>query len=98
MPVDYNYVYGLTKAGLDAVRPADALHGSGAACGGGASAFVRTRMTEGLTEAPMTVDPQDVGAVIVTALRKGRETVYVPRFPALCDGRAQVPVFRRLPM
>ena len=75
-----NFVYGSTKAGLDAFAQGlgDALHGSGARVMVVRPGFVRTRMTEGLEEAPLTVDPQDVATVIVTALRKGKETVYAP--------------------
>ncbi len=98
-----NYVYGSTKAGLDAFAQGlgDALHGSGARVLVVRPGFVRTRMTEGLAEAPMTVDPQDVAAVIVTALRKGRETVYAPgplRFVMAGLKSLPRPVFRRLPM
>ena len=49
----------------------------------------------------MTIDPQDVAAVIVTALRKGRETVYAPgplRFVMAGLKSLPRPVFRRLPM
>ena len=73
-----NYVYGSTKAGLDTFAQGlgDALHGSGARVLVVRPGFVRTRMTQGLPEAPLSVDPQDVARIIVSALRKGRETVY----------------------
>lgn len=98
-----NYVYGSTKAGLDAFAQGlgDALHGSGARVLVVRPGFVRTRMTEGLQEAPMTVDAQDVAKVIVTALRKGRETVYAPgplRFVMAGLKSLPRPVFRKLPM
>lgn len=98
-----NYVYGSTKAGLDAFAQGlgDALHGSGARVLVVRPGFVRTRMTEGLAEAPMTVDAPDVASVIVTALRKGRETVYAPgplRFVMAGLKSLPRPVFRRLPM
>ena len=98
-----NFVYGSTKAGLDAFAQGlgDALHGSGARVLVVRPGFVRTRMTEGLAEAPMTVGPDDVAKVIVTALRKGRETVYAPgplRFVMAGLKSLPRPVFRRLPM
>jgi decaprenylphospho-beta-D-erythro-pentofuranosid-2-ulose 2-reductase len=97
-----NYVYGSTKAGLDAFSQGlgDALHGSGARVLTVRPGFVRTRMTEGLKEAPMTVDPGDVAQVIVGALRKGRETVYAPApLRVVMTGLKALPrsVFRRLP-
>lgn len=98
-----NFVYGSTKAGLDAFAHGlgDALHGSGASVLVVRPGFVRTRMTTGLKEAPMTVNPEDVGAIIVSALRKRRETVYAPgplRF--VMAGLKSLPrsVFRKLPM
>jgi decaprenylphospho-beta-D-erythro-pentofuranosid-2-ulose 2-reductase len=63
--------------------------------------FVRTRMTEGLPEAPMTIDPQDVARIIVAALRKGRETVYAPgplRFVMAGLKAVPRPLFRKLPI
>ena len=98
-----NFVYGSTKAGLDAFAQGlgDALHGSGARVLVVRPGFVRTRMTEGLAEAPMTVDAQDVARIIVTALRKGRETVYAPgplRFVMAGLKSLPRPVFRKLPM
>lgn len=98
-----NYVYGSTKAGLDTFAQGlgDALHGSGARVLVVRPGFVRTRMTQGLPEAPLTVDPQDVAAIIVTALRRGRETVYAPgplRFVMAGLKSLPRPVFRRLPI
>ncbi len=98
-----NYLYGSTKAGLDAFAQGlgDALHGSGATVLVVRPGFVRTRMTQGLKEAPMTVDASDVARIIVAALRKGRETVYAPgplRFVMAGLKSLPRPVFRRLPM
>lgn len=98
-----NFVYGSTKAGLDAFAQGlgDALHGSGARVLIVRPGFVRTRMTQGLDEAPMTIDPQDVAQIIVTALRKGRETVYAPGpLRLVMAGLKAVPrpLFRKLPI
>ena len=75
-----NFVYGSTKAGLDAFAQGlgDALHGTGAHVLVVRPGMVRTKMSAGLPEAPMTVDPEVVAQIVVTALRKGKETVYAP--------------------
>jgi decaprenylphospho-beta-D-erythro-pentofuranosid-2-ulose 2-reductase len=41
---------------------------------------VRTRMTAGLAPAPFSVQPDRVAREIVSALRSGREIVWVPPF------------------
>lgn len=98
-----NFVYGSTKAGLDAFAQGlgDALHGSGAHVLVVRPGFVRTRMTEGLPEAPLSTDPQTVATIIVTALRKGRQTVYAPGpLRLVMTGLKALPrpLFRKLPV
>lgn len=98
-----NFVYGSTKAGLDAFAQGlgDALHGTGAHVLIVRPGFVRTRMTKGMEEAPMTIDPQDVAVIIVKALRKGKETVYAPgplRFVMAGLKTVPRPLFRKLPI
>lgn len=97
-----NYIYGSTKAGLDAFGQGlgDALHGTGAKVLVVRPGFVRTKMTAGMAEAPLSVDPEAVGALVVKALRKGRETVYAPgplRFVMAGLKTLPRPVFRKLP-
>ena len=97
-----NFVYGSTKAGLDAFAQGlgDALVGSGASVLVVRPGMVRTRMSEGLPEAPMTTDPEVVGAVIVQALRKGKHTVYAPgplRYLMTAVKAVPRSVFRKLP-
>lgn len=97
-----NYVYGSTKAGLDAFAQGlgDALVGSGASVLVVRPGMVRTRMSEGLPEAPMTTDPEVVGAAIVQGLRKGKHTIYAPgplRFLMGAVKTVPRPVFRKLP-
>ncbi|MEZ5116862.1 MAG: decaprenylphospho-beta-D-erythro-pentofuranosid-2-ulose 2-reductase [Candidatus Nanopelagicales bacterium] len=98
-----NYVYGSTKAGLDAFAQGlgDALHGSGARVMVVRPGFVRTRMTAGLPEAPLTVDPADVADAVVAGLRRGSEVVYAPApLRLVMSGLRHLPrpVFRRLPL
>jgi decaprenylphospho-beta-D-erythro-pentofuranosid-2-ulose 2-reductase len=98
-----NFIYGSTKAGLDAFSQGlgDALHGSGARVLVVRPGFVRTRMSAGLPEAPMTIDADQVAAIIVTSLRKGRETVYAPGpLRLVMAGLKSVPrpLFRKLPI
>lgn len=98
-----NFVYGSTKAGLDAFAQGlgDALVGSGAHVLVVRPGMVRTRMSAGLPEAPMTTDPEQVAIAIVTGLRKGKSTIYAPgplRFVMGAIKAMPKPVFRRLPM
>jgi decaprenylphospho-beta-D-erythro-pentofuranosid-2-ulose 2-reductase len=75
-----NFVYGSTKAGLDAFSQGlgDALHGSGARVLVVRPGFVRTKMTAGRQEAPMTTTPEAVAVAITDGIRSGRHTVWVP--------------------
>jgi decaprenylphospho-beta-D-erythro-pentofuranosid-2-ulose 2-reductase len=79
-PRKTNYVYGSTKAGLDAFAQGlgDALIGSGARVMVVRPGFVRSRMTEGMPEQPFTVDPDDVAAAVVRGLERGHEIVWAP--------------------
>lgn len=97
-----NFIYGSTKAGLDAFAQGlgDALHGTGAHVLVVRPGMVRTKMSEGLPEAPMTTDASVVADIVVKSLRKGKETVYAPgplRF--VMAGLKSMPrsVFRKLP-
>jgi short-subunit dehydrogenase len=75
-----NYVYGSAKAGLDGFCSglADALHGSGVRLLVVRPGFVIGRMTRGMTPAPMSSMPRHVADATVTALARGRGTVWVP--------------------
>ncbi len=97
-----NFVYGSTKAGLDAFAQGlgDALHGSGANVLVVRPGMVRTKMSAGLPEAPMTTDPGVVADIVVNALRKGKHTVYAPgplRFVMAGLKSVPRPLFRRIP-
>jgi decaprenylphospho-beta-D-erythro-pentofuranosid-2-ulose 2-reductase len=75
-----NFVYGSTKAGLDAFTTGlgHALHGSGARVMTVRPGMVRTSMTEGMEEAPFTVDAGEVAAATVNGLRKKKAVVWAP--------------------
>ncbi len=75
-----NFVYGSTKAGLDAF-----FSGLGAALAGDGvrvmvvrPGFVRTRMTAGLKAAPLALGPEQVAGLIEAGLRSGRDVVWAP--------------------
>jgi decaprenylphospho-beta-D-erythro-pentofuranosid-2-ulose 2-reductase len=98
-----NFVYGSTKAGLDAFYTGltEALRPHGVAVTVVRPGFVRTRMTEGLAPAPLASTPQSVAAVVVDAVRKRRELVWVPAsMRIVMSVLRHLPrtVFRRLPI
>ena len=75
-----NFVYGATKAGLDAFGRglADSLHGSGVRVLLVRPGFVIGRMTQGLSPAPMATTPGQVGAAVAAALAGRGGIVWVP--------------------
>ncbi|MDG2233578.1 MAG: hypothetical protein P8L16_07100, partial [Ilumatobacter sp.] len=74
------FVYGSTKAGRDAFTTGlgHARHGSGARVLTVRPGMVRTSMTEGMQEAPFTVDADEVAAATVNGLRKKKAVVWAP--------------------
>ena len=98
-----NYVYGSTKAGLDAFCQglADQLHGSQLRLITARPGFVIGSMTDGMKPAVMSVTPDDVADAVVDAARAGRSrTVWVPRRLALLAAVMRVvprPIWRRMP-
>jgi decaprenylphospho-beta-D-erythro-pentofuranosid-2-ulose 2-reductase len=98
-----NFVYGSSKAGLDALATGlgDALRGSGAHVMVVRPGFVRTRMTVGLDEAPLSTDPDAVADAVAKGLRRRTELVYVPsalRLVMAVLRHLPRAVFRRLPV
>jgi len=98
-----NFVYGSTKAGLDAFYSglADSLVGSGVSVLVVRPGFVRSKMTAGLPDAPLATTPEAVAEAIVTGVRRGRHTVWVPgtmRVVMSVLRHVPRPVFRRLPI
>ena len=98
-----NFVYGASKAGLDAFCQGmgDALVGTGVRMMIVRPGFVHSKMTEGLDPAPLSTTPEAVADAIVEGLAKGREIVWVPAaLRGVMSGLRHVPrpVFRRLPV
>ncbi|MGW1889504.1 decaprenylphospho-beta-D-erythro-pentofuranosid-2-ulose 2-reductase [Streptomyces sp. NPDC002004] len=98
-----NFIYGSSKAGLDAFAQGlgDALHGTGVHVMVVRPGFVRSRMTAGLAEVPLATTPDAVAAAIETGLRRRSETVWVPgALRVVMSALRHVPrtVFRRLPV
>lgn len=89
-----NFVYGSTKAGMDAFYTGlgDALAPDGIQVLVVRPGFVQTKMTAGLSAAPLSQTPEGVAEVIVAGLRAGRRTVWAP--PAM---RWVMSVLRHLP-
>jgi decaprenylphospho-beta-D-erythro-pentofuranosid-2-ulose 2-reductase len=76
-----NYVYGASKAGLDAFVRGMQLTAaeSGLRVLLVRPGFVRTAMTAGLAAAPLAVGPERVAAEIVAGLRRDVDVIWVPR-------------------
>ena len=79
-PRPSNFVYGSTKAGMDAFYTGlgDALRADGVHVLVVRPGFVRSKMTAGLRAAPLSQSPEQVARVVVEGLRAGRHTVWAP--------------------
>ena len=98
-----NFVYGSTKAGMDAFYTGlgDALAADGVQVLVVRPGFVRSKMTDGLAAAPLSQTPEQVADVIVAGLRAGRRTVWAPpamRWVMSVLRHLPHPVFTRLPI
>ncbi|RST14876.1 decaprenylphospho-beta-D-erythro-pentofuranosid-2-ulose 2-reductase [Streptomyces sp. WAC05374] len=98
-----NFIYGSSKAGLDAFAQGlgDALHGTGVHVMVVRPGFVRTRMTAGLADPPLATTPEAVAHAIELGLWRRSETVWVPgalRVVMSALRHLPRPVFRRLPL
>jgi decaprenylphospho-beta-D-erythro-pentofuranosid-2-ulose 2-reductase len=96
-----NFVYGASKAGLDAFYQglADSLVGSGVQVLVVRPGFVHTRMTEGRPAAPFSTTPDKVADDIVRGLSRNAVTVWSPGVlrPVMSVVRhLPRPVFRRM--
>lgn len=98
-----NFVYGSSKAGLDAFATGlgDALVGSGARVLVVRPGFVVSKMTAGMEPVPFSTTPEKVADAIAAALATGAETIWVPGIlRVVMSALRHVPrvVFRRLPV
>lgn len=98
-----NYVYGSSKAGLDAFSQGlhDDLAGSGVHVMVVRPGFVTSRMTRHLDPQPLAVAPADVAEAIVRGIRRKATTVWVPpliRWVMLALRLMPRSLFRRLPL
>ncbi|MGW6904559.1 decaprenylphospho-beta-D-erythro-pentofuranosid-2-ulose 2-reductase [Streptomyces sp. NPDC054940] len=98
-----NFIYGSSKAGLDAFCQGlgDALHGTGVHVMVVRPGFVRSKMTVGLEETPLATTPEAVATAIELGLRRRSETVWVPgALRLVMSALRHVPraAFRRLPL
>jgi len=98
-----NFVYGSSKAGMDAFFQGlgDSLVGTGVGVMVVRPGFVHTKMTTGMDAAPLSTTPEVVAQAIVDGIATGKETVWVPPLlRVVMSGLRHVPraVFRRLPI
>jgi decaprenylphospho-beta-D-erythro-pentofuranosid-2-ulose 2-reductase len=75
-----NYVYGASKAGLDAFAQgtAESLRGTGASLMIVRPGWVATRMTEGRDPAPLATTPDAVAADVVAGMERSVPVVWSP--------------------
>lgn len=95
-----NYVYGSTKAGLDAFCQGlmDELHGTQVSLVLARPGFVIGSMTEGMKPSPMSVRPGDVARAVVKQRRSG--TVWIPKRLRILAWVMKVvprPIWRHMP-
>lgn len=98
-----NFVYGATKAGLDAFAQglSDALADTSSRVLIVRPGFVHSTMTAGRPAAPFATTPEAVAVATVKALRAGRRIVWAPgvlRWVFLILRHLPTAVWRRLPL
>ena len=97
-----NYVYGSTKAGIDAFSQglASALVGSGVHLLIVRPGFVHTKMTAGMPAAPLSTTAEVVADAAMAGLRRRARVVWAPpalRWAMVAMRHLPTVVFRRLP-
>lgn len=98
-----NFAYGSTKAGFDGffLGLGEALRDSGVRVLVVRPGFVKSKMTEGMDEAPMAATPEQVATATVAAVKAGKELIWVPgAMRGVMSGLRHVPrpLFRKLPI
>ena len=98
-----NFVYGSTKAGFDGFyrQLGEALRDSGVRVLVVRPGQVRTQMTEGLDDAPLTVNKEDVAAAVAKAVDDNKSVIWVhPLFRYVMMALAHIPagILRKLPI
>jgi decaprenylphospho-beta-D-erythro-pentofuranosid-2-ulose 2-reductase len=97
-----NFVYGSTKAGLDAfaLGLSEALRETGVSVHVVRPGFVHTKMTEGRPAAPFAVGPERVAADVVRGLAHGQTVIWSPGALRFVFGALRLlpqGIWRRLP-
>lgn len=98
-----SFVYGATKAGFDGFcrNLGEALAPTGVHVLVVRPGQVRTRMSAGMREAPLTVDARQVARLVRDGVDKGKAVVWAPPTFALVMlvlHHIPAPIFRRLPI
>lgn len=98
-----NFVYGSTKAGLDGfyLNLGEALEEYGPRVLVIRPGQVRTRMSAGVDEAPLTVDKEDVAKLAVKAVQQKKTLIWAPpafQYVMLVLKHIPRPIFRKLPI
>ncbi len=98
-----NFVYGSSKAGLDAFAQGlgDSLAGTGVHVMVVRPGFVKTKMTEGMEPVPFSTTADAVAEEIVKGLARGSHTVWAPgvlRVVMSALRHVPRPIFRKLPI
>ena len=96
-----NFIYGSSKAGLDAFAQGlgDSLVGTGVHVMVVRPSFVESKMTAGMPKGPMATTPEAVAEGIVDGLRKDAEMIWVPaqvRYAMSAVRHLPRPVFRKV--
>jgi decaprenylphospho-beta-D-erythro-pentofuranosid-2-ulose 2-reductase len=98
-----NFVYGSTKAGFDGffLGLGEALREYGVHVLVVRPGFVKSKMTSGLDEVPLSVTPDQLADAVVDAINGKRQLVWVPgTLRVVMSGLRHVPrpLFRKLPI
>jgi decaprenylphospho-beta-D-erythro-pentofuranosid-2-ulose 2-reductase len=96
-----NFIYGSSKAGLDAFAQGlgDSLVGTGVHVMVVRPSFVESKMTAGMAKGPMATTPEAVADGIVEGLRRDSDMIWVPaqvRYAMSAVRHLPRPVFRKV--